>query len=152
MFSEDMFDACVIELAQLIVDLDPTRIRELWRISSINKKSKHFIVLYDNAMHLCTCLTLINHGLVCRHFFATMLVSSIAKFHIGLLPRRWYTNVSVMEADSTLSNVPAISLLSNNGFGTVEHAVELDFSYLESIRGCHVFTKEIHQEMTRKQQ
>ncbi|CAG8759078.1 11878_t:CDS:2, partial [Funneliformis caledonium] len=121
-FFEDMFDACVIELAQLIVDLDPTRIRELWRISSINKKSKHFIVLYDNAMHLCTCLTLINYGLVCRHFFATMLISSIAKFYIGFLPRRWYTNVSVMEADSTLSNVPAISLLSNNGFGTVEHA------------------------------
>ncbi|CAG8704291.1 5389_t:CDS:2, partial [Funneliformis caledonium] len=57
-----------------------------------------------------------------------------------------------MEADSTLSNIPAISLLSNNGFGTVEHAVELDFSYLESICGCHVFTKEIHQEMTQKQQ
>ncbi|CAG8746081.1 14334_t:CDS:2, partial [Funneliformis caledonium] len=75
MFSEDMFNVCVIELA-----------------------------------------------LVCHHFFATMLVSSIAKFHIGLLPQRWYTNVSVMEADSTLSNVSAISLLSNNGFGTVEHA------------------------------
>jgi len=152
MFSEHMFDACVIELKQLIADLDQTRICEIWRISSMDKKSKHFIILYNDTMHLCTCLTLINHGLVCRHFFATMLVSSIAKFHIGLLPRRWYTNVSVMEADSTLSNVPAISLLSNNGFGTVEHAVELDFSYLESIRGCHVFTKEIHQEMTRKQQ
>ena len=150
MFSEDMFDACIIELAQLIEDLDPTRIHELWRISSIDKKSKHFIVLYDNTMHLCICLTLINHGLVYRHFFATMLVSSIAKFHIGLLPWRWYTNVSVIKADSVLSNVPAISLVSNNEFGTVEHAVELDFSYLESIRGCHVFTKEIHQEMTRK--
>ncbi|CAG8697934.1 6021_t:CDS:2 [Funneliformis mosseae] len=152
MFSEDMFDACVIELAQLIIDLDLTRIRELWRISSINKKSKHFIVLYDNAMHLCTCLILINHGLVCRHFFATMLVSSIAKFHIRLLPQHWYTNISVIEADSTLSNVLAISLLSNNGFSIVKHAVELDFSYLESIRRCHVFIKKIYQEMTRKQQ
>ena len=140
----------MIELAQLIVDLDPTIIRELWHISSINKKSKHFIVLYDNAIHLCTCLTLINHGLVCRHFFATMFVSSIAKFHIGLLPQCWYTNVSVMEADSTLSNVPAISLLSNNGFGTVEHVVELNFSYLESICRYHVFTKEIHQKMIQK--
>ena len=150
MFSKNMFDACIIELAQLIENLDPTRIHKLWCISSIDKKSKHFIVLYDNTMHLCICLTLINHGLVYRHFFATMLVSSIAKFHIGLLPWRWYTNVSVIKADSVLSNVPAISLVSNNEFGTVEHAVELDFSYLESIRGCHVFTKEIHQEMTRK--
>ncbi|CAG8723022.1 4685_t:CDS:2, partial [Funneliformis mosseae] len=34
MFSEDMFDTCVIELAQLIVDLDPTRICELWPIET----------------------------------------------------------------------------------------------------------------------
>ena len=148
MFSEDMFDVCIIELAQLIEDLDPTRIHELWRISFIDKKSKHFIVLYDNAMHLCICLTLINHGLVYRHFFATMLVSSIAKFHIGLLPWHWYTNASVIKVDLVLSNVPAISLVSNNEFGTVEHAVKLDFSYLESICGCHVFTKKIYQEMT----
>ncbi|CAG8631800.1 13842_t:CDS:1, partial [Funneliformis mosseae] len=45
-----------------------------------------------------------------------MIVSSIAKFHIGLLPQHWYINISVMEADSTLSNIPAISLLSNNRF------------------------------------
>ncbi|CAG8696829.1 4267_t:CDS:10, partial [Funneliformis caledonium] len=50
-------------------------------------------------------------------------------------------------ADSTLSNISAISLLSNNGFGTVEHAVELDFSYLESIRGCHLI-KEMESEVT----
>ena len=52
MFSEDMFDACVIELDQLIADLDPSRIHELWHVSSIDKKSEHFIVLYDNAAHL----------------------------------------------------------------------------------------------------
>jgi hypothetical protein len=143
-----MFDACVIELAQLITNLDPTKIHELWYISSINKKSKHFIVLYDNTIHLCTCLTLINHGLVCRHFFATMLVSSIAKFHIGLIPWRWYTNALVIEADSILSNVSAISVISGNEFGIVEYMIEMDLSSLESIRGCHVFTKEIYQEMT----
>ncbi|CAB4425493.1 unnamed protein product [Rhizophagus irregularis] len=62
-FSKDMFDACVIELKQLIADLDMKRITELWRISSIDRKSEHFIILYDDAAHLCTCLTLINRGL-----------------------------------------------------------------------------------------
>ena len=89
-----MFDACIIELKQLIAGLDPAKIHELWQISSNNRKSKHFIVLYDNSMHLCTCLILINRGLVCRHFFVTMLVSPVAKFHIGLVPQRWYTNAS----------------------------------------------------------
>jgi len=36
--------------------------------------------------------------------------------------------------------------------GTFEHAVEVDFSYLESVRGQHIFTKEICHEMTRRQQ
>lgn len=80
-----MFDACVIELKQLITDLDMKRITELWRISSIDRKSKYFIILYDDAAHLCTCLTLINCGLVCRHFFALMLLFPNAKFHIGLI-------------------------------------------------------------------
>ncbi|PKC50082.1 hypothetical protein RhiirA1_487463 [Rhizophagus irregularis] len=66
-FSEDMFDACVIELKQLIADLDMKRITELWRISSIDRKSEHFIILYDDAAHLCTCLTLINCGLTSLH-------------------------------------------------------------------------------------
>src|SRR5437588_6620993 len=134
MFSEDMFDACVIELDQLIMNLDPARIRELWHVSSIDKKSEHFVVLYDNAAHLCTCLTLINRGLVCCHFFATMLISPIAKFHIRLVPQRWYMDSSIMEEDSSLHSEPMISATSDQEFGTVEHATKVDFSHLENIR------------------
>src|SRR2546423_11970408 len=152
MFSEDIFDACVIELDQLIMDLNSARIRELWRVSSIDKKSEHFIVLYDNAAHLCTCLTLINRGLVCRHFFVIMLISPVAKFHIGLVPRRRYTDSSVMEEDSSLRSEPTISATSNEEFGTVEHATEVDFSHLENIRRNYVFTKEVCEEMSQKQQ
>src|SRR4051794_13447632 len=81
---------------------------------------------------------LINQGLVCHHFFTTMLVFSIAKFHIGLILRRWYT-------DASLSSVPAISVASDNEFGIVEHIVEVNLSHLEG-RGHHVFTKEVYQE------
>ncbi len=68
MFSEDMFDACVIKLEQLVIGLDTEKITELWHISSIDRKSQHFIVLYDNARYLCTCLTLINRDLVYATF------------------------------------------------------------------------------------
>ncbi len=81
-----------------------------------------------------------------------MLVSSAAKFYIELIPQRWYTNISIMEADLILSNKPAISVVSDDKFDTVEHIIEIDLSFLESIRRCHVFTKEICQEITRKQQ
>ena len=144
-----MFDACVIELEHLILGLDTEKITELWRVSSIDKKSQHFIVLYNNAEHLCTCLTLINRGFVCRHFFALMLTSPNAKFHIALISQRWYTDALIMEGNSTHLNEPVISAISND---TVEYIMEMDFSHLESIRGCYVFTKEVREEMTQKQQ
>jgi hypothetical protein len=98
-------------------------------------------------------LTLINRGLVCRHFFALMLSSPNAKFHIGLVSQRWYTDALIMEGNSTqLLSEPAISAISNDEFGTVEYNVQVDFSYLENIRGCYVFTEEIREEMTQKQQ
>ena len=53
-----------------------------------------------------------------------------------------------MEADSTLSCIPAISVASNNEFGAVEHVVEVNLSHLESIHGHHVFTKEVYHKMT----
>jgi len=150
MFSEDMFDACVIELDNLIMDLERERIHEIWRVISINKKSEHFIVLYDNSAHLCTCLTLINRGLVCRHFFAVMLISPTAKFHIGLVPQRWYTD-SIMEADPSFHHEPTISTATGEEFGTVEHAIEINFLHLETIWGNYVFTKAVREEMSQKQ-
>jgi len=134
MFSEDMFDANVIELEQLIAGLDKNRINELWHVSSLDRKSNHFIVLYDEAAHFCTCLTLINQGIVCRHFFATMLSSTIAKFHIALVSQHWYTQASAAEADLTIKSEPVIAAISNEQMGIFEHAVDVDFSYLESVR------------------
>jgi len=81
-----------------------------------------------------------------------MLVSSISKFYIGLIPRRWYTNAKVMEADLILSSIPAISVISENEFDTIEYMVDVDLFHLENIRGYHVFTREVYQEMTLKQQ
>jgi len=152
MFSENMFDASVIELEQLIAGLDRERIQELWHVSSLDKKSKHFIVLYDEAAHICTCLTLINRGIVCRHFFVTMLSSTIAKFHVGLVSQRWYAEASMANVNSTLKSEPAIAAFSNEELGTFEHAVEVNFTHLDNLRGQHIFTKEVCQEMTRRQQ
>src|SRR6185436_15332527 len=150
MFSEGMFDAYVIELDQLIMGLDLARIRELWHVSSIDRKSKHFVILYDNAAHLCTCLTLINRGLVCRHFFAIMLISPIAKFHIQLVPQRWYTDSSVMEENPSFHHDPTVSAILGQEFGTVEVS-DVNFSHLETIRDNYVFTKEVREELSQKQ-
>ncbi|CAB5359026.1 unnamed protein product [Rhizophagus irregularis] len=98
-FSEDMFDACVIELKQLIADLDMKRITELWHISLIDRK-----------------------------------------------------NALIMEGNSAFLNEPALSVCSNDKFDTIEYIIQMDFLHLESIRGSYVFTEEVRQEMTHKQQ
>src|SRR5260364_346044 len=132
-----MFDANIIKLEELIVGIDFSRIHEIWRVYTIDNKSVHFVILYDNSAHLCTCLTLINRGLVCQHFFAIMLVSEIAKFHIKLIPQRWYLNI--FQNISIFENELAIILALDKELNTFEDAVQIDFSHLESIHGNHIF-------------
>ena len=48
--------------------------------------------MLDDGSHLCTCLWLINRGIVCRHFFRVMSYSINAQFHISLIPQRWYNS------------------------------------------------------------
>src|SRR6185436_16119091 len=63
----------------------------MWAITVENNLvKKHFIILLTNGSHYCSCLSLINRGIVCRHYFQIMLRSSLAKFHLRLIPSRWY--------------------------------------------------------------
>jgi hypothetical protein len=82
-----------------------------------------------------------------------MLSSTTAKFHIALVSQRWYTETSMTTVNSTLKNEPAIAAVSNNEVGMFEYDMEVtNFTFLENLRGQHIFTKEICQEMTRRQQ
>ncbi|RIB23889.1 hypothetical protein C2G38_2139514 [Gigaspora rosea] len=40
--------------------------------------------------HICTCLGLVNRGIICRHFFQIMLCSNMVRFYISFIPSRWY--------------------------------------------------------------
>ncbi|CAG8595245.1 7017_t:CDS:2, partial [Dentiscutata heterogama] len=62
MFSEDLYDKMLIKLAELLHDTNYANVKELWIISYIDQQKFHYIVLLDNAVHLCTCLTLVNRG------------------------------------------------------------------------------------------
>ena len=81
-----------------------------------------------------------------------MLISSTAKFHIGLVPQRWYTDSLVIDAGSSFCHEPVISAISGQEFGMIEHITEVDFSHLNTIRGNYIFTEKVCEEMTQKQQ
>ena len=52
MFAEDMFDSLLTELKELTASLDASRIHEVWRVWSIDRKSFHHVVLFDETCHL----------------------------------------------------------------------------------------------------
>jgi hypothetical protein len=75
----------------MISDVDKDQIISMWSVTVENKLTeKYFIILLANGSHHCSCLSLINRGIICRHYFQIMLRSPIAKFHLRLIPSRWY--------------------------------------------------------------
>jgi hypothetical protein len=88
---EDVPDARQITAACMISDVDKEQITSMWAVAIENKLiEKHFVILLANGSHHCSCLSLINRGIICRHYFQIMLRNPTAKFHLRLIPSRWY--------------------------------------------------------------
>lgn len=54
----------------------------------------------------------------------------------------------IMEADSSFSHEPVISVTSD--YGIIEQDIKVDFLHLDSICNNYVFTKDIYKEMSQK--
>ncbi|RHZ69337.1 hypothetical protein Glove_284g78 [Diversispora epigaea] len=88
---EDIPDARQTTAACMISDVNKEQIISMWVITVENNLvEKHFIILLSNGLHHCSCLSLINRGIVCRHYFQIMLRSFTAKFYLRLIPSCWY--------------------------------------------------------------
>ena len=78
-------------LRQMIKFVGIHNIKETWAVSVGNSlKVKHYVLLLQNYGHICSCLSIVRCGVICRHFFQVMLVTKDALFHIRLIPTRWY--------------------------------------------------------------
>ncbi|RHZ59531.1 hypothetical protein Glove_363g42 [Diversispora epigaea] len=88
---EDIPDARQTTASCMISDVNKKQIIFMWAITVENNLiEKHFIILLSNGSYHCSCLLLINRGFVYRHYFQIILRSSTAKFHLRLIPSRWY--------------------------------------------------------------
>ncbi|CAG8584661.1 6862_t:CDS:2, partial [Racocetra fulgida] len=86
---KSMYNAYIIELEQLVDGLEQERIREVWHVSSVDKKANHLVVF-----------------------------------------------------------VPVITLVLDGIFGSTELNLQDDFSHLEYIHRCHIFTDEVRHELS----
>ncbi|GBB91286.1 hypothetical protein RclHR1_18480004 [Rhizophagus clarus] len=66
---------------------------EIWKVQpSIGAQPwlVQYVILLQDGSHICTCLMLINKGIICRHFIKILTKSASAFFNISLIPSRWY--------------------------------------------------------------
>src|ERR1700722_2401695 len=89
-------------------------IKEIWRIIPyMFLNSYQHIIIFKDGTHLCTCLLLVSHGIICRHYFKLMVENSNALFHILLMPTRWLQD-DAWNCVDTIFNEPFIGTSSKN--------------------------------------
>ncbi|PKK58904.1 hypothetical protein RhiirC2_871418 [Rhizophagus irregularis] len=80
---EDYYDFRQIYLKALISSVLRKLIKEVWYvIPYMVPTSYQHILIFNDRTHLCTCLLLVSHGIIYRHYFKFMIENSNALFHI----------------------------------------------------------------------
>jgi hypothetical protein len=117
----------------LIKDVTQETVLEVWHVRATGTSGiGHYVVLLNDGTHLCTCLLLMNKGLICHHFFRVATYSQSAIYHITLISPRWYLKPDINQ-DTLLQQIPAITLCSTNN--SDENLItNSTFNHLFSIR------------------
>ncbi|GBC43719.2 hypothetical protein GLOIN_2v1475381 [Rhizophagus irregularis DAOM 181602=DAOM 197198] len=94
---EYMYDMPQIRLQDLLSNLDNTEIQEIWEVSYITITSStakpHYVAILADATSFCTCMNIINQGMLCRHQYRILLQSDKAVFHMGFIHTRWFESM-----------------------------------------------------------
>ena len=109
-----MVDKPQITLKSLLSGIGLENVIETWRIRRIGGLSKreNLVVLLSDGTHLCTCMETVTKGIICRHFWRVMLYSNSAKFHISIIPARWYKD-NITNLDCNFENSPVLSAIES---------------------------------------
>ena len=129
-FIEDQYDDKKIFLKNLLQEFNIDDIHEIWQVRSLlahSPNSYQYVIILRNGFHACTCLLLINSGVICRHYFKVMMESNHAKFHINMIPKRWYKED--LQSDLIkINNSPVVTI--GNGYADNSEGNQLiDFDF-----------------------
>ena len=128
---EDIADEPQVTLKAMLEGVDMEKLVETWkirRVGGISHKS-NLVALLSDRTHICTCMETVTKGIICRHFWRVMLYSNVAKFHISIIPIRWYKDEILMKLDDALENLPVLTAIESP---TTPCKVQFT---LESLRG-----------------
>ncbi|CAB1098270.1 unnamed protein product [Ectocarpus sp. CCAP 1310/34] len=68
--------------------------------SRYGRVMRYIVCSMQDGSHICSCRTLQELGLCCRHFWQAMRLSPKFKFHVGILNRHWLTEQGLRELEA----------------------------------------------------
>ena len=87
------------------------------------------VALLTDRTHICTCLETVTKGIVCQHFWHVMLYSSSAKFHISIVPNRWYKDSVLTKLDTNLKDSPILNAIEPSDSSPIQVTFTLKSLY-----------------------
>ncbi|KAF0555268.1 protein far1-related sequence 5-like [Gigaspora margarita] len=88
-YIDNLFNCPQIQMKSFLNDF--SIILESWEVIHLSSSgTSHFVHLLNDGTFLCTCMLGKSHGYPCCHFYRIITLTSNARFHIGLVNRRWY--------------------------------------------------------------
>jgi hypothetical protein len=128
-------DTKQILFRSLVETIPPEAIIEVWNVRATGTQGTgHYVLLLDEGTHLCTCLLLINKGLICRHFFRVGTYSRHATFHISMITNRWYLDTNIQVNDLLQSHPPIPVCGTMQAEDGIEMEKSINFQHFFSLR------------------
>lgn len=120
----------------MLEGIDAANIIETWKIRRVGGISHkiNLVALFNDGTHICTCMETITKGIICRHFWRVMLYSNAAKFHISIIPMRWYKDDILTRFDTVLENSPVLTAIESPN-NTPPREVNFTLESLRHIQG-----------------
>jgi hypothetical protein len=120
-FIEDLYDSKQTLLKSMIAEVGKENVCEIWKINDIRPKNKnhtHFVVIVDPISYLCSCMSNISCGIICRHYFQVMMISTVAGFQIQMVPSRWYIDEQ-KDKDVAIENCCFVNQVAKQNFSGI---------------------------------
>ncbi|GES88875.1 protein FAR1-related sequence 5-like [Rhizophagus clarus] len=152
---ENKYDWKKAFLKDLMKNIPKPLIIEIWKVQpsiGVQPWLVQYVILLQDGSHICTCLMLINKGIICRHFIKILTKSASAFFNISLIPSRWYNDQTAQLSGDEIRASPSIQLFNNSQSESIHITPNMEYSYLDIMRGGNVFTPELKEIVTDRQQ
>ncbi|CAB5093278.1 unnamed protein product [Rhizophagus irregularis] len=132
-----------IRLRELLNGISYNDITEIWEVSYIASKTSksHYVVILKDATLLCTCMFIVNQGMICRHQFRVLIQSDNAIFHISHIHTRWFN----LSSDPPTNSTGFITIVN----GEKNHTT-IPLSYMNQLRTDNVYTLTIREKVNKK--